>query len=488
MTKPIDCVITTLVPVHLGADEVYEPLGFVIDEDNHCLVAFEPWSFLEKLPERDRQEFARLCHKGTVTSLLEIYRFFRERRRLAQGRLVGVCPGLVKHYQGVLQSIGRDLEIKKALNQFTIHRTAFLAADQRPYIPGSAIKGALRTAYLNSLAQQKPHIKSNPKEKGAAAKLERNLLDGGSFHTDPFRLLKVSDFLPVGEVQTQIVYAVNEKKKTSQFQARGPYQILEVIEPGSQFTGAITVESLPGDVRKKAGIERFLERDGLWSSANAFYRKEKEREDQELFELGFKAAPLEVPADGFPLRLGRHSGAECVTIEGHRNIRIMQARGQPPKFLNQATTLWLTADFHQREKRQAANLRPMGWAALGELTEESLQKLASQEEIWRKQVKEGLATIPVSEATEVPPGKEVPPAPEEAPAREVWDQAVLTWDPGSQTLTATLQNRKAYLKGKDQVKELLPGPLQKRLLDKKKTTPARVTVDPQTFLVVAIED
>lgn len=411
MSKPIHCLITTQAPVHLGADEVYEPLGFVIDEENHRLVAFEPGSFLAKLPERDRQEFARLCQKGTVASLLEIYRFLRERRRLAQGRIVEVCSGLVGHYREVLALSPRDFS--RQLNRFTINRTAFLAHDQRPYIPGSAVKGALRTAYLNALAQQKGHVKSNPKEKGAAAKLERNLLEGGSFHTDPFRLLKVSDFRPVGEVRTRISYAVNEKKKPSQFEARGPYQILEVIEPGSKFTGTITLETLPEDLKKKAGIKFFLEKNGLWTSANDFYRKEKEREAQEMFELGLQVAPLEVAAEGFPLRLGRHSGAECVTIGGHRNIKIMQAKGRPPKFLDHATTLWLAADYHQRDKPQSRNLHPMGWAALGELTQEELRELSAREETWRQQA--AASSLPESgqvlEKAPSPPQPEAPPEP-----------------------------------------------------------------------------
>jgi CRISPR-associated protein Csm5 len=469
MSTPIDCVLTILAPVHLGADDVYEPLGFVIDEEKACLIAFEPWAFLEKLPERDRQEFIRLCQKGTVTSLLELYRFFRERRRLAQGRVVDVCPGLVEHYRQVMQTKGKDWEIQKTINQFTIHRSAFLAHDQRPYIPGSAIKGSLRTAYLNYVQAEK----GLQGWKGPARDLEKELLDGGSFQTDPFRLLKVSDFLPVGEVKTRIAYAVNEKKKLSQFQARGPYQILEVIEPGVQFTGTITVEQLPPEVRELAKIRRFLEKDGLWRSAHAFYNHEKAREDQELYELGVEAAPLEVPADGFPLRLGRHSGAESVTIAGHRHIRIMQGKDQPAKFLDHATTLWLAADFRERKERQAVNLQPMGWVALGELTGEAVRELAVREESWRRQKEASRLPLRVSSPEKKEPAGEEPrPAPPEAAVREVWEGATLTWNPGKGELKAEFQGKKAFAKGKD----LVPEALYKRLFGKPKMAQARVEV------------
>jgi CRISPR-associated protein Csm5 len=485
MSTPINCTLTTLAPVHLGADEVYEPLGFVIDEENHRLVAFKPWSFLEQLPEKERQEFVRLCQKGTVASLLEIYRFYRDRRRLAHGRAVAVCPGLVDHYREVLQFRGRDQDLQKAVNRFTIHRTAFLAHDQRPYIPGSAVKGALRTAYLNAMARQKSHIKSNPKEKGAASKLERELLDGGSFETDPFRLLKVSDFLPVGDVPTKIVYAVNEKKKPSQFEAQGPYQILEVIEPGVIFTGTIAVESLPSDVRGLTRIKRFLEKDALWESATVFYGREKQREEEDLEVRGLLVQPLDWASGTIPFRLGRHSGAECVTIEGHRNIRIMQGKGQPARFLDHATTLWLAAD--QRDKRQVAKLRPMGWTALGELSGEAVRELQAREESWRREAEAGRVTFPVSQSEkEEPLGEEHRPAPAEAEVREEWEKATLTWDPGKGELKAEFQGKKAFAKGKD----LVPEALHKRLFGKPKMAQARLSViqEGNLWRIEAIEE
>ena len=42
--------------------------------------------------------------------------------------------------------------IRQELNQFSISRTAYNPYNNLPYIPGSSIKGALRTAYLSKLA------------------------------------------------------------------------------------------------------------------------------------------------------------------------------------------------------------------------------------------------------------------------------------------------------------------------------------------------
>jgi CRISPR-associated protein Csm5 len=60
------------------------------------------------------------------------------------------------------------------------------------------------------------------------------------------------------------------------------------------------------------------------------------------------------------LRLGRHSGAEGVTVEGVRKIKILQGKGTPPKTLDHATTIWLSGDTEKKKK----DLIPFGWLLL----------------------------------------------------------------------------------------------------------------------------
>jgi len=63
--------------------------------------------------------------------------------------------------------------------------------------------------------------------------------------------------------------------------------------------------------------------------------------------------------EAFLLRVGRHSGAESVTVSGARNgnIPIMKGKGQQPDFADAAKTLWLAADT----KDQQTGLLPFGW-------------------------------------------------------------------------------------------------------------------------------
>lgn len=365
------CILKVVSPIHLGCDEVYEPLGFVIDESNSTMTVFDSVVFIESLSDEDRLKFSEICKKGNVESILEIYKFFRGRE--VEGRRIKLCSAFVSHYQKVLsmKSSGRD--VLKNLNQFQVLRTAFRPSDDRPYIPGTAVKGAIRTAYLNHQAKQ---IKiPTPRGRRANIELQEQLMgyDAGHLESDPFRLVKISDFRPVGDIKTRIVYAINKKKKISDKEARGPYQILEVIDPGAVFTGVITVDRPPQGRNSQFAVS--LEK--LMDSVGKFYTIENRRECDELKRIGIDGVTARKDEKCFPLRIGRHSGAESITVDGHRNIKIMLGKRENT-FQQKVTTVWLASETEKSVYNQ--NLKPFGWAQLESLTQPIEQDLKSVED------------------------------------------------------------------------------------------------------------
>ncbi|VEN73370.1 Type III-A CRISPR-associated RAMP protein Csm5 [Candidatus Desulfarcum epimagneticum] len=372
MKEIFKCFIKTLAPVHIGCDEVYEPAGFMIDEQAHTLISFDPIAFISSLDDLERNKFMSLCRRGDISSILETYQFLRGRKY--PGKEVEVSTGFISHYQDTLSiPLNDKRRIQERLNRFEISRTSFLPGDNRPYIPGSSIKGAIRTACLNRLSQNEKLTR----EKGrfAARNLEKKLLDGGSFDTDPFRMLKVSDFMPVGGIKTKIAYAVNEKKKPSIHEAGGPYQILEIILPGCVFEGLITIEK----PLKESGIRRPLSLDFLLGSLNLFYGNEKLREQNELQNISLSHS-FKFDRDAIPIRVGRHSGAESVTIEGHRDIRIKGFQRGKDKFYDHATTFWFLSEYPKAKDK--SNLLPFGWAQMSQLTEDLGKEFSEKERVW----------------------------------------------------------------------------------------------------------
>jgi len=388
--KKFRFILETLSPVHRGCDEVYEPTGFVVNEANSSLALFDPMALVGGLEAQDRRKFSEICKRGTVESILEIYKFVPSHAPEAD-RFVRACKGFPGHYAKVLGLT--PAQFKKELNTFQIQRTAFCSEDQRPYIPGTAVKGALRTAYLNDLAEKGPDysrelrgLRGKGQNAGAKQKahrwLEEKLLGlealraGEKMSKDPFRMVKVSDFMPVGKVSTKILYAVNKKKKPTDQDARGPTQILETIEPGAVFMGQIVVEEpvVKGAVTENISLDKLLDR------ARDFFGSEKEREDKELRGIGASSAPS--PGNGsVPLRIGRHSGAEFVTIRRYRDIKIMLGK-KGNAYQDHATTLWLSSET--RKPNSNVGLFPFGWAVLRPLRPEEEGRLASEEKAYRQ--------------------------------------------------------------------------------------------------------
>ena len=468
MNKPLKVKLHILSPVHIGCDDVYEPTSFVIDEKKKKLIEFDPLEFIKSLSAQDRKKFTDICMQGNITSIVNIYKFLSNRQ--IKGREVEIANELVTHYKKV-----RDLptnnegRIKQELNQFTISRTAYNSHNNLPYIPGSSIKGAMRTGYLSQLAVEKKITGRRDKAKD----LETELL-GGSFDRDPFRMVKVSDFLPVGEVKTKIVYAVNKKKKASNYEARGPFQVVEAVEKGSIFEGLINIET----PEKMAGIDESIDIENLLKSINGFYNKTFEQEQKVLKEINAGSVKRD---DAFLestiIRIGRHSGAESVTIEGNRHIKIMKARREF-EFSDHATTLWLASETSKPTSNNG--IIPFGWALL-EIIPFDIKNIYPSPIVTPEQL--------ITKTEEAVVKKEAIPVTKTIQSQTIlWENAQLSWSHGDLTLKA---NNKAILKFKslDEVKKFVPESFHKKLFDKRDSIKANIKVEQtgNAFKIISIE-
>lgn len=360
-----------LSPVNIGCDEVYEPTGFVIDQERKSLIEFDPIEFVQSLSPEKRQAFSGVC---SGDNLLPVFKFIKNNYTPLPGsREVEIVPELITHYQKVITMPSYSKEA--VINQFTMNRTAFNLQTNRPYVPGSSLKGAMRTAYLSGLAgagyyeHLSKYLEGTAPLEGAirgyagkASELEKELLQG-SFLEDPFSALKISDLLPTDRVKTKLLYAVNKKKKASDRETKaqsGPPQILEVLMPGSVFEGTMCLED------SLTRIKNPLNREKLLLATNKHYSRVFKREFEVKNELGFIMPQLgdfrkAQKKTAFLVRLGRHSGAEAVTIEGNRKIKIMQGPGRAAIIKDEATTVWLAAEDR---KGDIGTMIPFGWAVL----------------------------------------------------------------------------------------------------------------------------
>lgn len=478
MDNLLSIKLHVLSPVHIGCDEVYEPTGFVIDEKTGHLTAFDGMDLVRSLTQEERNRLTSICMQGTIASILALFQFIAGRK--IKGRDIETARELPQHYQQVRKlSSADEQKIKQELSKFAISRTSYTPYDGLPYIPGSSLKGALRTAYLNMLAKEEG-LKDF---RGQARALEETLL-GGSFATDPFRFVKVSDLMPAGELRAKIYYAVNKKKKESKYEARGPFQVVEAIKEGALLEGVLNVLT---PLRMKE-IKKPVSPETLLRSLHDFYSRILEQEEAATSEMKTGVsitARVREKFDGrlgesaFIVRMGRHSGAEAMTIDGFRSIKIMQGKGEQNKYLDRSTTLWFASEA--RKTAGNSGLIPFGWAVLEVSPLDVTKGIYTNRPDTRTQVT-------TKQVPEVPPVSlpETKPEPK-MPVQTVCKDVILLWTPGNRTLTTTVDGKKAIADNIDRT--FVPESLWPKL-EKKKSVKATIVVEPMgnAFKIIKVEN
>jgi CRISPR-associated protein Csm5 len=391
-----ELVISTLSPVHIGCGEDYEPTNYVIEGDK--LYAFDPARLLARLEQRQREELSRALDERNP--VLAAQRFFFRHRALAiaiASHLAPVALAAARHYATrVGQVANREQNGGQVINKLEIARTAFNPVSGLPILPGSSLKGAMRTAVLEGLRgrNDKQYPLPNPGNHREASRIANEMeadLLGGSFATDPFRLVKVSDaiFQPgrykaknsAGqEIQREraprtILFQANRKKRPNQFAASGNIETLVECVPDRQpraFSSQLLIEHKANRGERTPRLQ--LDFAAIARACNDFYRERFEAE-MALLEANQYVSPAWAQnarnrllptglwgkaiaeGRGFLLRVGRHSGAESVTVDAPRKIKIMKGKGQPAVWDSEASTVWLAA----HEPGAAGDMYPFGW-------------------------------------------------------------------------------------------------------------------------------
>lgn len=364
--------ISTLAPIHIGCDEIYEPSNFVIH--GGLLHALDPADLASELSDHERRQLGSLADGRDPIGPLQ--RFFRDRaeRFAALARhQVAVAPAVADEYQ---RSAGRPTQRgndgQATYNVFPMARTAYRPLDNAPYLPGSSLKGSLRTAWLNARnrGQELPRDAQADK-KNRSRRLQERLLgyQAGKFEDDPFRHVALADAHPEDGATlppTRILYAISKKKRPSE---RSPQELRVYLETLPEALPASFLGQLRLDPRGP------IDWNCLCDACNDFYLPQLNTElDHDILGnlldrdwkrliaglIGGELGELARNRQGFVLRVGRHSGAESVTLDGIRDIKILGPRiegRQTSEYRPQTTE----KRFATLTKAGDKDLLPFGW-------------------------------------------------------------------------------------------------------------------------------
>jgi CRISPR-associated protein Csm5 len=194
-----------LTPIHIGCGREIDPTEFVLREDR--LLHFSTAQLISDLSPADRERFGTFLERA---ELREIQNFLRH--QIDEKRHVFSWIGVSKGFRSEFES-----KASNPNNQFRVEMMPRNPHTGQAFIPGSGIKGAIRTAVVNYFANLDRQTRDAVHDAVRDAKnqergriLEEKALNrqNRDTHRDVFRLIHVEDSsLPDGT--TRIDRAAN---------------------------------------------------------------------------------------------------------------------------------------------------------------------------------------------------------------------------------------------------------------------------------------
>jgi len=334
-TFKLQCEI--LSPLHIGTGKEIEPLDYIITGERLYRLSFE--RFVTDMTEGERKVFESILDKG---NLLEIRKYVEERINIERNTLYSA--EVSTQIMSLYNTKKGDIQ-----NQLLIHPFIRTEGTYAAIVPGSSIKGAVRTAVISKLAADSRLPK--PKDFREEDTFEATVLGYKDGKDDPFRGIKIRDIaLENGAVIIRDVK--NAARKDGKLQTNDMQIICEVSHSliSGKTIGFETELSFDEALFSTHFLSKTLTMNLIKESCLHFY-KEKMEKDHEKF---YKNSDVEkysnqllgtvLDRNSFLLRVGRFSGVESITLDNYRNPK-------PPG----NKTVW------GRSRNLAEGKYPMGW-------------------------------------------------------------------------------------------------------------------------------
>ena len=330
--EPVTCV-------HIGTGEQLSPLDYKISrskQGNDLFVNFSSDSILKRIAADPKKsaEFERLSSGGDMKALVG---FFHENAKNAD--INYIC-----HCTREFLKIWEENKDKDPLQNGRFVEQMYRQG-MRPVIPGSSLKGSVRTAILNA-ALKDCYNRNNLRGK-KDNQIQKELLDFKDAKNDPFRALQFGDCVFDGR-GTQIVGALKNIKtdRSGEVVEHNTSQILaEAIKGYFMHNG--TDANLAGEARfaldvdlaEEKAVSKKITIQDIVNNCNDFYWREFKTEYEKFYKNAcgsecdaitklhkeLKAVAEDAQKQNeFIIRVGRWSQVEFVTFD--ENFRSPKTR------------------------------------------------------------------------------------------------------------------------------------------------------------------
>lgn len=362
MNKPIRIAITPLSPLHIGCGEDYEPTNYVVDVKKRFLYGFNP--SVVHLENTIRKSLLEAAKKADSTEIYNVYKKNLESFRPWAQIVVPMDPASVLGYKKMLEPKGKQKATKFEVSRSTYEvRVKDGRVCNEVYIPGSSLKGTIKTALADRLNSLKRIENKN---------IDREIL-GGCFETSPLRFLKVSDLHAGGMfVETKVRCAMRFYKKEPPKNCGISGAYFETIEPWQfrAFKGELILAS---DQNKNntqhvyasiteliRDLNRYSEK--IWDKEVRWYHRADSGWAESVEDLLSRLQEPMRAGRVALLRLGKNAGAESKTLSGGVSRIEIRHRNNTRETLTYTTTMWLLPETASAP--QNASGMPFGWALM----------------------------------------------------------------------------------------------------------------------------
>ncbi|GHS86295.1 type III-A CRISPR-associated RAMP protein Csm5 [Campylobacterota bacterium] len=347
--------LKALSPIHIGTGETYEPTNYVIDSapakipdgtlvSVHRLFEFDGVDLYKALDEKGRQEFDRIVSLNDPNARFKLYDFIHNKNIDKAKRVAKYKYKVDKDvYDDYKEKIGKVVQKegkgKSVFNEFLISKTYKLPNNGKPIVLGSSLKGSISTAYQELLYKEKHNYEVVKK-----IMLEPN-------DDNLFKRFIVSDSMPPEKPVSTTIGMVVNIKRNKETKPNLPTR-LELIAKDTEFITSIKLDEQALDMQKIAKSCN----DHYMPIFKSLFNDQTDSQIYETLSDDFygKYNNWSPANNQFLVRIGKHSGARAVTVDGVRAIKIMAGKGKEPKTAEEETTTWLY------ESGDSISL-PLGW-------------------------------------------------------------------------------------------------------------------------------
>lgn len=315
---------TVLSPIHIGTGEEIPVFTYIIE--NNTLLKMNLEKVISKLGKDDIQKFNEFNEKGNFLGLRNFLADLFTNKTIKDYAIEFSIPVTAE-----VQSIYLE-NIHNPANQLLIKPQIRNPVTQQPFIPGSSFKGAIRTAILSKLGEEYSAL--TEKGKDAEGRLLNALDDKtGKFRVqaDPFKYLKISDIM-LPEKSTYVCTVKNATKNKNQNLVYNKIQMLHEVcysmlnEKSTHFY----VDMLLGEIKVK---NKTIDKDFIIQACKTYYSDKLKNVDFNYYQdtpiqptLEKLISSIANTQGEFPMRIGRFSGVESITLDKHRTAKPAKSR------------------------------------------------------------------------------------------------------------------------------------------------------------------